>query len=304
MSSVKCTSFHPKIHPFQSHPLIASIQRWFLCTCTGPVYTSRPSAIWIIQIQILTITTQVTLNEDIVVGSRLRLSVTLEGIIPIKIPCLDIGGTNLGSWCQHDLSLSPYLFSEYDVDELLGMVAVTGICEDYIPEGQACNLPLGPGSSHDLFCLSIFLSSILAEISSWWKGVYGSGEPLVIPFSDVPDILAPFLKVFIPRSFPFIRAIFLITMMMAIQIFFDDQSWSPPGRDKSRGDLLSSSSSSSPSSPSSSPSSSSSSLSSSPSSGCDKSRGDFLNSVRRQLWLRLDQGCCRPLNVTICWNLN
>ena len=35
--------------------------------------------------------------------------------------------------------------SEYDVDELLGMVAVTGICEDYIPEGQACNLPLGPG---------------------------------------------------------------------------------------------------------------------------------------------------------------
>ena len=92
-------------------------------------------------------------------GSRLRLSVTLEGIIPIKIPCLDIGGTNLGSWCRHDLSLSPYLFSEYDVDELLGMVAVTGICEDYIPEGQACNLPLGPGSSHDLFCPSISLSN-------------------------------------------------------------------------------------------------------------------------------------------------
>ena len=73
--------------------------------------------------------------------------------------------------------------------------------------------------------LNFLLSSILAEISSWWKGVYGSGEPLVIPFNDVPDILAPFLKVFIPRSFPFIRAIFLITMMMAIQIFFDDQSW-------------------------------------------------------------------------------
>merc|ERR1719398_510298 len=80
----------------------------------------------------ITLDSQVTLNEDIVVGSRLRLSVTLEGIIPIKIPCLDIGGTNLGS-------------CEYDVDELLGMVAVTGICEDYIPEGQACNLPLGPG---------------------------------------------------------------------------------------------------------------------------------------------------------------
>jgi len=104
----------------------------------------------------ITLDSQVTLNEEIVVGSRLSLSVTLEGIIPIKIPCLDIGGTNLGS-------------CEYDVDELLGMVSVTGICEDYIPEGQACNLPLGPG-------------------------VYGSGEPLVIPFNDVPDILAPFLK--------------------------------------------------------------------------------------------------------------
>jgi len=104
----------------------------------------------------ITLDSQVTLNEEIVVGSRLSLSVTLEGIIPIKIPCLDIGGTNLGS-------------CEYDVDELLGMVSATGICEDYIPEGQACNLPLGPG-------------------------VYGSGEPLVIPFNDVPDILAPFLK--------------------------------------------------------------------------------------------------------------
>ena len=50
--------------------------------------------------------TQVTLNEEIVVGSRLSLSVTLEGIIPIKIPCLDIGGTNLGSWWVHDSSVS------------------------------------------------------------------------------------------------------------------------------------------------------------------------------------------------------
>ena len=99
-------------------------------------------------------TTQVTLNEEMVVGSRLSLRVQLEGIIPIKIPCLDIGGTNLGSWytlhcCQNVFAGVPYIIlsshSEYDVDELLGMVAVTGICEDYIPDGQACNLPLGPG---------------------------------------------------------------------------------------------------------------------------------------------------------------
>ena len=39
-----------------------------------------------------------TLNEEMAMGSRLSLSVQLEGAIPIKIPCLDIGGTNLGSW--------------------------------------------------------------------------------------------------------------------------------------------------------------------------------------------------------------
>merc|ERR1719166_900419 len=66
----------------------------------------------------ITLDSQVTLNEEMTMGSRLSLSVQLEGI-PIQIPCLDIGGTNLGS-------------CEYDVDELLGMVAVTGICEDYI----------------------------------------------------------------------------------------------------------------------------------------------------------------------------
>ena len=53
----------------------------------------------------LTITDQVTLNEEMVVGSRLSMNVTLEGIIPIKIPCIDIfEGTLLGSWCQQDSS--------------------------------------------------------------------------------------------------------------------------------------------------------------------------------------------------------
>ena len=31
--------------------------------------------------------------------------------------------------------------------------------------------------------------------------------------------------------------------------------------------------------------------------GRDQGRGDFLNSIGWQLCLRLDQGCCRPLNV-------
>ena len=53
----------------------------------------------------LTITDQVTLNEEMVVGSRLSMNVTLEGLIPIHMPCIDfLEGTYLGSWCQQDSS--------------------------------------------------------------------------------------------------------------------------------------------------------------------------------------------------------
>ena len=69
---------------------------------------------------------------------------------------------------------SPFPYSEYDVDELLGMVAVTGICEDYIPEGQACTLPLGPGSQRELsskssLCLASIKVTIRIFSRSVWK---------------------------------------------------------------------------------------------------------------------------------------
>ena len=68
----------------------------------------------------------------------------------------------------------PFPYSEYDVDELLGMVAVTGICEDYIPEGQACTLPLGPGSQQELssksfFCLASIKVTVRIISRSVWK---------------------------------------------------------------------------------------------------------------------------------------
>merc|ERR1719500_2694602 len=84
-------------------------------------------------------------------------SVTLAGIIPIKIPCLEIEGLHIGS-CT------------YDGDTLLAEAETVGICPTYFPEGQACALPLGPG-------------------------VYGGGDPLVLgPIESIPDILLPFLK--------------------------------------------------------------------------------------------------------------
>merc|ERR1712110_1376866 len=79
-------------------------------------------------------------------------TITLE----IKIPCLDINGLHIGS-CH------------YDGDELLS-TASDFLCPTYVPEGQACALPLGPG-------------------------VYGGGDPLTVgPIESIPDILLPFLK--------------------------------------------------------------------------------------------------------------
>merc|ERR1739840_46747 len=105
----------------------------------------------------ITLEVQITLNEEVAVGAQVDLNLVLEGIIPIKIPCLDIEGLSLGS-CT------------YTGDHLLEVAATAGICPTYFPDGQACALPLNPG-------------------------VYGGGDPLTLgPIDSVPDILLPFLK--------------------------------------------------------------------------------------------------------------
>merc|ERR1719305_2010873 len=84
----------------------------------------------------ITMEVQITLNEEVAVGAQ-------EGL-------------NIGS-CH------------YDGDELLS-TASDFLCPTYAPEGQACALPLGPGT-------------------------YGGGDPLVLgPTESIPDILLPFLK--------------------------------------------------------------------------------------------------------------
>merc|ERR1711990_770732 len=105
----------------------------------------------------VTLAVQITLNEPLPEGASVSLNLVLEGIIPIKIPCLDIDGLSLGS-CT------------YTGDHLLEAAATAGICPTYFPDGQACALPLNPG-------------------------VYGGGDPLTLgPIESVPDILLPFLK--------------------------------------------------------------------------------------------------------------
>ena len=46
----------------------------------------------------VTLAVQITLNEPLPEGASVSLNLVLEGIIPIKIPCLDIEGLHIGSW--------------------------------------------------------------------------------------------------------------------------------------------------------------------------------------------------------------
>merc|ERR1711942_109009 len=120
------------------------------------VITVEPFPIIVSNGAMITLQIQVTLNEEVPVGSQVHLDLKLEGLISIPIPCLEIGGLHIGS-CT------------YDADELLG-IASDFLCPDYVPEGQECKLPLSPGT-------------------------YGGGEPLTLgPIEDIPDALTPFLK--------------------------------------------------------------------------------------------------------------
>merc|ERR1719381_129328 len=123
---------------------------------TFDVMSVEPFPILVQNGAMLSIAIQITLNEEVPVGTQVALNMVLEGIIPIKIPCLDIDGLTIGS-CN------------YDGDELLTSGA-DFLCPTYVPEGQPCSLPLGPG-------------------------VYGGGDPLTVgPIESIPDILLPFLK--------------------------------------------------------------------------------------------------------------
>merc|ERR1712050_559653 len=68
----------------------------------------------------VTLAVQITLNEPLPVGASVSLNLVLEGVIPIKIPCLDIDGLSLGS-CT------------YDGDHLLEEAQTAGICPTYFP---------------------------------------------------------------------------------------------------------------------------------------------------------------------------
>merc|ERR1712058_124833 len=92
----------------------------------------QPFPVIIKQGQEISLEVQVTLNEEVAVGATVDLKLVLEGLIPVKIPCLDIDGHNIGS-CS------------YDADFLLEQAEAAGLCPQYVPDGQECKLPLAPG---------------------------------------------------------------------------------------------------------------------------------------------------------------
>merc|ERR1719370_40043 len=105
----------------------------------------------------ITLEFQITLKEEIPSGTWAHLNLTMEGVVPMEVPCLDT---------HHDFPIGS---CDYDLDALF-LAGSDFLCPSYVPEGQECSLPLGPG-------------------------VYGGGDPLVLgPIESIPDILLPFLK--------------------------------------------------------------------------------------------------------------
>merc|ERR1712213_232442 len=97
---------------------------------------------------------------EVAAGSKLKLK--LKGKVPIvgeiPIPCLPINeNLNLGS-------------CEYELEKILYDLEASGKCEEFLPEGQSCSLPLGPG-------------------------VYAGGDiPLEIELPEIPEILISILS--------------------------------------------------------------------------------------------------------------
>merc|ERR1712111_204419 len=82
--------------------------------------------------------------------------ITIVGEFPI--PCLPINeNLNLGS-------------CEYELEKILYDLEASGKCEEFLPAGQSCSLPLAPG-------------------------VYAGGDiPLEIELPEIPEILIPILS--------------------------------------------------------------------------------------------------------------
>merc|ERR1712241_1527742 len=99
-----------------------------------------------------TIAAKVEILEEVPVGTKVKLNILREGFIDFPLPCLDLGGTPVGS-------------CEYDGDFLLN-AGTDALCGGgYFPDGQECKLPLKPGT-------------------------YGGGEPITITLpADLPDLI-------------------------------------------------------------------------------------------------------------------
>merc|ERR1719410_243931 len=79
----------------------------------------------------LALSAQVTLKEEIPAGATITLDLKKEGAISIPIPCLDVEGTNIGSWSHSDNIIHSYnkFCSKYTADELLAAFSSV-LCPD------------------------------------------------------------------------------------------------------------------------------------------------------------------------------
>merc|ERR1712038_1461287 len=103
-----------------------------------PELTLEPFPVVVAPGASITFAATIEVLEVIPVGAKIQVDIVKEGIINIPVPCLEVNGQHFGS-CEYD---GDYLLSTY-ADGLCGDALTPG---GYFPPGQACNLPLNPGT--------------------------------------------------------------------------------------------------------------------------------------------------------------
>ena len=141
------------------------------------VLNINPWPVHIAANEVLSIDGGIDIMQTVEVGSQLKIELALQTALgDLPIPCLPVSSTFsthfLGCfqwfhWQIEDLQIGS---CTYPVEQLLADAAMLGICDMLMPEGQACELPLNPGS-------------------------YAPGDQAVeVTLPEIPAALEPFLK--------------------------------------------------------------------------------------------------------------
>ena len=100
--TISFTVTHASPIKFVRHSTLCDIQLTFPLGDGRPVSVDQasvePYPIVVHAGATITLAVTITVLEEIPVGSKIKLNIVKEGLLPFPLPCLDLNGTPIGSW--------------------------------------------------------------------------------------------------------------------------------------------------------------------------------------------------------------